>query len=310
MLKKKWFRLIVVMTLLVGLAQVYRPEIPKRLVTGDFDGPAEVKEILKTSCYNCHSNETELAWFDHINPAYLLARSHIMEGRTYLNFSHWDSLNANQRRAKLFDVLNVVKTFGRMPKKEYLLLHPEARLDSAEIAVLEKYILSLVEPVRYNKSTTYAFTPQGKDSLINPAKIKDSPNGIAFIPDYRKWKPVSTTERFDNNTFRVILANPVAEKAIHEGKNNPYPDGAILAKVVWHQKALSNGVIVPGKFSHIEFMIKNEEQFSETEGWGWARWKGESLLPHGVTPLVASECINCHKPVRQTDFVFTKPFSK
>jgi hypothetical protein len=31
--------------------------------------PPDVKHILKTSCYDCHSNETKLSWFD--NP-YLL----------------------------------------------------------------------------------------------------------------------------------------------------------------------------------------------------------------------------------------------
>jgi hypothetical protein len=310
MLKRKWFVILLLLLVLFGLAQFYRPQLPRPPVTGDFDGPAEVKSILKTSCYNCHSNETELSWFDQINPAYLLARSDIVEARSFLNFSHWDSLNPNQQRTKLFDVLNVIKTFKRMPKEEYMLLHPETRLDSARIAVLEKYILSLEAPVQYNEITVQTLLRQRKDEYVKQQQVKAAPNGIPFMTEYRQWKPVSSTERFDNNTFRVILANPVAEKAIKEANNNPYPDGAVLAKVVWHQKALSNGVLVPGEFSHVEFMIKNRKQFRETKGWGWARWKGEALTPHGATPLFVNECINCHKPVERTDFIFTQPLLK
>jgi hypothetical protein len=310
MLKRKWVRISALLVLLFGLTQFYRPELPRPPVTGDFDGPDEVRNIFKNSCYNCHSNETELSWFDQINPAYLLALSHVKEGRSFLNFSHWDSLNPNQKRSKLFDVLNVVKTFKRMPKKEYQLLHPGAQLDSAQVAVLENYILSLVTPVQYKEIATQTLLPQTKNELVKQEQVNAAPNGIPFMAEYRQWRPVSSTERFDNNTFRVILANPIAEKAIKEGNNNPYPDGAILAKVVWHQKALSNGALAPGEFSHVEFMIKNREQFRETKGWGWARWKGEALTPHGATPMFVNECINCHKPAERTDFIFTKPLLK
>jgi hypothetical protein len=310
MLKTKWSRVLLLLLVLFGLLQFYRPGLPNPPVTGDFDGPAEIKNILETSCYNCHSNKTALSWFDHINPAYMLARSHVIEGRSYLNFSHWDSLNPNQKRIKLFDVLNVVKTFGRMPKEEYLLLHPEARLDSNQVAALEKYVLSLETTVPHTTTTPEKQSPDKEKEMVRQKEVKVSPNGIPFMPDYKLWKAVSSTERFDNNSFRVILANPIAEKAIQEGKNNPYPDGAILAKVVWHQKALSNGAIIPGEFSHVEFMIKNREEFRTTKGWGWARWKGETLTPYGATPLVVNECINCHKPAAHTDFTFTKPLLK
>ena len=43
-------------------------------------------------------------------------------------------------------------------------------------------------------------------------------NGIAFIPDYKNWQPVSSTERYDNGTLRVIVGNDVAIKAIAERK--------------------------------------------------------------------------------------------
>jgi len=287
------------------LLQFFRPGIPSTAITKDFDGPQEVKSILKTSCYSCHSNETKLAWFDQINPGYLLARSHIMAGRSYLNFSHWDSLNVNQQRGKLFDALNVIKA-GRMPKKEYAFLHPESKLDSAKIEILENYILSLEQIVKYNHTKwEIAKTYSSPDKEVK--NVEPAPNGINYIPDYKNWQVISTTDRFDNNTIRIIFANEIVVKAINQGKNNPYPDGSIIAKVVSEKIASENGELIAGKFKHVEFMIKDSKKYASTENWGWARWLGNEKKPFGENALFANQCINCHKPVKSSDYVFTMP---
>ena len=67
--------------------QLIRPAIPHPPVTADLSAPPEVKRILKTSCYDCHSNQTRLAWFDEIVPAYWLVASDVKEARRHLNFS-------------------------------------------------------------------------------------------------------------------------------------------------------------------------------------------------------------------------------
>jgi hypothetical protein len=50
------------------------------------------------------------------------------------------------------------------------------------------------------------------------------------------WKQIGITERRDNNTIRVVLANDVAVKAIADRHINPWPDGAILAKATWREQ--------------------------------------------------------------------------
>ncbi|WP_317891737.1 heme-binding domain-containing protein [Acidicapsa acidisoli] len=50
--------------------QFVRPELKNPPVSADIQAPPEVKAILKHSCYSCHSNETELPWFDRLVPAY------------------------------------------------------------------------------------------------------------------------------------------------------------------------------------------------------------------------------------------------
>ena len=37
-------------------------------VLSDIAAPAEVKAILKTSCYDCHSNESVWPWYSRLKP--------------------------------------------------------------------------------------------------------------------------------------------------------------------------------------------------------------------------------------------------
>jgi len=302
----KTIKLILLITALCFISiQFFKPEIYNEKITKDFDGPKKIKSILKESCYDCHSNETNLAWFDKINPIYLLAREHVLEGRKYLNFSHWDSLNTKEKRVKLFDVLNVVKA-NRMPRKDYLFLHSNAILNKEKISALEKYILSLEEPVEYDDDKW----KENKKEYVNKVIVKDvkpTLNGIDYIPDYKNWQVISTTNRFDNNSIRIIYANEIAVNAINIKQTNPYPDGSIIAKVVFDKLAKKDGTFIAGKFTHVEFMIKDSKKFASTKDWGWARWVGNEKKPFGKNNLFSDQCINCHKPVEQQDYVFTSP---
>jgi hypothetical protein len=97
-------------------------------------------------------------------------------------------------------------------------------------------------------------------------------------------------------------------RAIAENHINPWPDGAILAKVTWHEEARPEGEIVPGKFVQIELMIRDEEKYRITAGWGWGRWLGTDLKPDGHTADFATrQCADCHHAVHHNDDVFTMP---
>ena len=62
------------------------------ILTGDV--PEEVGLILKTSCYDCHSNETRYPWYAYIAPVSWLVVKDVKNGRGDLNFSEWDSLKS------------------------------------------------------------------------------------------------------------------------------------------------------------------------------------------------------------------------
>jgi hypothetical protein len=141
--------------------------------------------------------------------------------------------------------------------------------------------------------------------------IAPAPNGITLPTDYKDWRVIATSHRTDNNTLRVILGNDIAIQAAREGKTNPWPEGTILAKLVWkdiqHEKWPT--ATIPGDFVHAEFMIKATEKYAATGGWGFARWLGMEQQPYGKEAGFVKECFDCHTPVKTNDYVFTRPVS-
>jgi len=69
----------------------------------------------------------------------------------------------------------------------------------------------------------------------------------------------------------------------------------------------SDGEIHTGAFRQIEYMIKNDKKYADTKGWGFARFKTLKMIPYGKTAMFTTECVNCHRPMKDNDFVFTQP---
>jgi cytochrome c553 len=311
MSKQKWMVALLLLIICFTGMQFIRPEVKHPPVTGDLSAPAEVKAILKRSCYDCHSNETKLKWFDKIVPAYWLVAEHITEGRQTLNFSNWDSLAPGDQKGNLFLSVNQIR-FKEMPRSDYTMLHPDAKLSESDITVLENYLTS-ISPAKTSDTSRLAVAEKQYNTWINKAAtspdVKPVLNGIAYISDFSTWKAISTTDRFDNNTLRVIFGNDIAVRAIEQQHTNPWPDGTTFAKVAWEQLIDADGQSHAGEFKQVEFMIKGAKKYKSTAGWGWARWKGMDLKPYGKTALFATECVNCHQPLKDNDFVFTNPQS-
>lgn len=140
--------------------------------------------------------------------------------------------------------------------------------------------------------------------------VKPAPNGIELPAGYRDWPVISMSHRIDNNTLRVIVGNDVAVKAARAGQTRPWPDGAVLGKLVWKEAAKDNWptAIAPAQFVHAEFMFKDAARYRDNgTGWGWARWVGAEQQPYGEDAGFSQECIACHTPVKGQDWVFTQP---
>lgn len=131
---------LALLVVLVGM-QFYRPE--KNVAVGDYvaafetetNPSPEVKAILNTACYDCHSDNTEYPWYNNIAPVSYWLADHIEDGKKHLNFSDWQNYDAKKKDHKLEELIEEVKE-GEMPLKEYTWTHGDAKLTQEQISAL------------------------------------------------------------------------------------------------------------------------------------------------------------------------------
>ncbi len=104
---------------------------PDDLLLNNTDIPNEVVDILKNSCYDCHSNETHYPWYSKIFPTSILVARDTREGRLELNFSDWENLSRVNKIGVLEDIVTAI-TLEEMPMRIYTLIHQDAGLSSED----------------------------------------------------------------------------------------------------------------------------------------------------------------------------------
>jgi len=312
-------KLIVAGVFVFAVLQVVRPSIPVGPGTIEVQVPPAVKSILEKDCYSCHSDQRRLAWFDRIVPAYWLVRYDVLTARQRLNFSTLGSKPAAAQEATLFEAVNMIQ-LGAMPLPRFLSLHPDSKVTPEELETLKAYLAPWAPTTsktgdiseRISSKTAAAVSPSGTgetSASVSLGSVQPEFNGFSFDPEFETWKPLSTTDRGDNNTFRFVLGNDIAIKAALAGNISPWPDGTRFAKIAWQQELGPDGFMHPGRFVQVEFMLKNAQLYKDTEGWGWGRWRGLDLKPYGGDARFVNECTGCHKPVSGDDFVYTLPIT-
>lgn len=152
---KKYFNLKSIgigILLLLVVAQFFRinKENPPLQADKDFlsiqNAPADIQNILKTSCYDCHSNLSQYPWYTNVAPVSWWIKHHINEGREHLNFSEWGFYSAEKADHKLEECVEMVEE-GEMPMSSYTLLHGEASLNEEQKLMLVNWFSSLRNPV-------------------------------------------------------------------------------------------------------------------------------------------------------------------
>ena len=93
--------------------------------------------MARTSCYSCHSNETDWPWYSYVAPMSWLVRSDVERGRDELNFSDWE-----RDSGEADDAVEVIEA-GSMPPGRYTLIHREATLTAEERDVLVGALLAM-----------------------------------------------------------------------------------------------------------------------------------------------------------------------
>jgi len=121
---------IVIIVLLIGIqfVPISKTNPP---VSGEINAPEEVMEILSTSCYDCHSNETVWPWYSNIAPFSWLVAYDVNEAREEINFSEWLSYSPEDQADYVEEIWEEIEE-GEMPLWYYLILHSEAELSDEQ----------------------------------------------------------------------------------------------------------------------------------------------------------------------------------
>jgi cytochrome c len=93
--------------------------------------PDEVRHVLEKKCADCHSTNTEWPLYSRLAPGSWLVEHDVHEGRNHLNMSRWQSYNLETQIDLLASIASEARS-GQMPIKQYLILHPKARLSPEE----------------------------------------------------------------------------------------------------------------------------------------------------------------------------------
>ena len=114
-----------------NLGEAFGPEdVTKSIAVSD-----DVKNILVTSCYDCHSDHTNHMWYENIQPVGWWIAHHINEGKQHLNFTVFNTYK-NKRKAHKFEEIGEIVAADEMPMSSYTLIHGNAKLTAEQKRIL------------------------------------------------------------------------------------------------------------------------------------------------------------------------------
>ena len=140
-MKKKLYFLLAILLVIFVVIQLIPAKLPPNSsvpVSENIlaqNASNEVMTILKTSCFDCHSNQTDYRWYAHVTPVSLLIARDVSKGREALNFSEWSTYNKRKLVRKLGDIKEQI-TKKEMPMKIYTLMHPNTQLNQAQMLLI------------------------------------------------------------------------------------------------------------------------------------------------------------------------------
>ena len=143
--KRRPLRLILLSLFFIFIIiQFFQPDknnndvLLKNDITSIVSMPDTVQQLMKTACYDCHTNNTLYPWYTNIQPVGWWLNNHIEEGKRHLNFNEFASIPARNGKSarerqleKLEEIKETIKE-DEMPLKSYTLIHKDAILSKAQ----------------------------------------------------------------------------------------------------------------------------------------------------------------------------------
>jgi hypothetical protein len=97
--------------------------------------PDNVRAIMKTSCDDCHTNNTVYPWYSNVAPMSWFLKNHIDDGRKNLNFSVFNTYAPKKKVNRLEGICKLVES-KEMPLPSYLWIHRDAILTDDQSKIL------------------------------------------------------------------------------------------------------------------------------------------------------------------------------
>lgn len=153
MLKKILKRMFQILLLAFVVIQFFRPAknkaegISNKDISKIYAMPEDVNTILKTSCNNCHSNNTVYPWYAEVQPVAWWLNSHIVDGKKHLNFSEFAGYSLRKQYHKLEEIDEMVK-IGEMPLDSYLWIHKYAKLSDEQKLTIANWVTAVMDTMK------------------------------------------------------------------------------------------------------------------------------------------------------------------
>jgi hypothetical protein len=111
-----------------------------------------ISNILKRSCFDCHSNHTNYPWYSGAQPLAMWIGRHIEEGKDELNFSAFGSYSSKKQYHKLEEIAEQIGE-DEMPLASYKIIHRSAGLSNKEKQLVIRWAQEAMQKIRKVEST-------------------------------------------------------------------------------------------------------------------------------------------------------------
>lgn len=143
-----WFLIVIAVIQFIPIDRTNKPVDSKVDFVKIYNTPKNIEQLLRTACYDCHSNETVYPKYAYVAPISWSIKHHVNKGKDYLNLSEWGTFNRDLKRDMINKTVNSLKVYS-MPMPGYIAQHPEANLSKAERVLLENYFENILKTENY-----------------------------------------------------------------------------------------------------------------------------------------------------------------
>lgn len=161
---KKIFYFLLVVFAIIQLFQPDRNNSTENLkseLTNLYKLPDSIENLLSTTCYDCHSNNTDYPFVINIQPFGWYMESKVTKGKKHLNFSEFGNYKKEEAIEKLEDI-DLAMQNNRMPLQAYRWYNSESNLSDEQRATISAWAKQLKEIIKKDTAYSTALTSTTK----------------------------------------------------------------------------------------------------------------------------------------------------